>query len=198
MITVKEYLVSRFSKSNALTFKEAKVIGLPWPLKKGWPEKYGTTLISDDDLPKLTAIAGKQNQANVDALHERKERKRLKALLKSGAIGQVDFVEALKQATSLQAQISKPKPQKINPNDRFYESREWRELRYKALVMYGPICQCCGATRGPGVVLHVDHVKPRSKFPALQLELANLQILCADCNIGKSNKDQTDWRSAKV
>lgn len=194
MITVKEYLVNRFSKSNALTLKEAKIIGLPWPMKKGWPEKYGQTLIFDGDLPKLNAIAGRQNQANADALHERKERKRLKALIKIGAISQVDFVEALKQATSLPAPISKPKPPKTKPNDRFYESREWRELRYKALVKHGPKCQCCGATRGPGVVLHVDHVKPRSKFPALQLELENLQILCADCNIGKSNKDQTDWR----
>ena len=94
MITVKEYLVNRFSKSNALTLKEAKIIGLPWPLKKGWPEKYGQTLIFDGDLPKLNAIAGRQNQANADALHERKERKRLKALLKSGAISQVDFVDA--------------------------------------------------------------------------------------------------------
>lgn len=78
--------------------------------------------------------------------------------------------------------------------DGFYETREWRELRYKALVKYGPTCQCCGATRGNGVVIHVDHIKPRSKFPKLQLELSNMQILCADCNLGKSNKDATDWR----
>jgi len=43
-------------------------------------------------------------------------------------------------------------------------------------------------------VLHVDHIKPRSKYPELSLTFSNLQILCEDCNFGKSNIDQTDWR----
>jgi 5-methylcytosine-specific restriction endonuclease McrA len=30
----------------------------------------------------------------------------------------------------------------------------------------------------------------------LALEITNLQVLCADCNIGKSNTDETDWREA--
>ena len=83
----------------------------------------------------------------------------------------------------------------VSKPENFYESREWRELRYKALVMYGAVCQCCGASRATGAVIHVDHIKPRSKFPELMLSIENLQILCADCNIGKSNKDSTDWRS---
>src|SRR5262249_39926358 len=41
-----------------------------------------------------------------------------------------------------------------------------------------------------------DHIKPRSKFPELELELGNLQVLCADCNLGKRAWDQTDWRPA--
>ena len=89
---------------------------------------------------------------------------------------------------------AKPEPKKSYAYDGFYETREWRELRYKALVKHGAACQCCGATRSDGIKLHVDHIKPRSKFPSLQLELSNLQILCEDCNLGKSNKDQTDWR----
>ena len=76
----------------------------------------------------------------------------------------------------------------------FYSSREWRELRYQALVTNGACCQCCGRSRQHGIVLHVDHIKPRSKFPGLELTLSNLQVLCEDCNMGKSNKDQTDWR----
>jgi len=76
----------------------------------------------------------------------------------------------------------------------FYDSREWLELRYKALATYGAKCQCCGATRQSGVEIHVDHIKPRSLFPKLQLRLDNLQILCRPCNIGKSNTDETDWR----
>jgi len=76
----------------------------------------------------------------------------------------------------------------------FYKSDEWREVRYKALVMHGAQCQCCGATRADGVKLHVDHIKPKSKFPELALDIKNLQILCEDCNLGKMARDQTDWR----
>lgn len=76
----------------------------------------------------------------------------------------------------------------------FYSSRAWRNLRYKALKKYGAICHCCNVSRKQGKVMHVDHIKPRSKYPLLELRLDNLQILCEDCNLGKSNTDETDWR----
>lgn len=80
----------------------------------------------------------------------------------------------------------------------FYDTDEWRALRYQALKLYGARCQCCGATPTPGNPMHVDHIKPRSKYPELELALSNLQILCRPCNLGKSNKDETDWRQSTV
>ncbi len=79
--------------------------------------------------------------------------------------------------------------------DQFYLSREWRELRYKVLKTYGRKCMLCSSTDAK---LHVDHIKPRSSFPQLALSFENLQVLCDDCNIGKSNRDQTDWRPENV
>lgn len=77
----------------------------------------------------------------------------------------------------------------------FYMSKEWRELRYKVFAKYKAACMACGRTyMGHGVVMHCDHIKPRSKHPELALELGNIQILCEDCNLGKSNTDSTDWR----
>lgn len=76
----------------------------------------------------------------------------------------------------------------------FYYSKEWRALRYRVLREYGARCQCCGATPETSKQVHVDHIKPRSKFPHLELEFSNLQVLCEDCNLGKSNIDDTDWR----
>ena len=76
----------------------------------------------------------------------------------------------------------------------FYKSDAWRDLRYRALKLHGRQCQCCGA-KPPKVVLHVDHIKPRSRFPELELDINNLQVLCEDCNLGKSNKDCIDYRS---
>lgn len=76
----------------------------------------------------------------------------------------------------------------------FLESFEWRQLRMKALIMHGRKCSCCGATPETGAVMNVDHIKPRKFFPGLALDIDNLQVLCHECNHGKGNWDQTDWR----
>ena len=80
-------------------------------------------------------------------------------------------------------------------NDKFYISPEWRSLRARVLEKYECKCMMCG--RSPKIhkiIIHVDHIRPRSKHPELSLEISNLQILCEDCNIGKSNRYDTDWR----
>lgn len=76
----------------------------------------------------------------------------------------------------------------------FYSSRAWKILRYQAFEKYGNKCQCCGAGPSDDIKLHVDHIKPRSKHPDLAFDLNNLQILCEDCNVGKINQWDTDWR----
>lgn len=81
---------------------------------------------------------------------------------------------------------------KIKPRD-FYLSDEWRELRFKVLRKFEFACLACGR-KPPEIVLHVDHIKPRSKYPKLELCFDNLQVLCADCNIGKKNFSEDDLR----
>lgn len=83
---------------------------------------------------------------------------------------------------------------KLALSGNFYSSDEWRQTRYHALLANDGRCECCGASKASGAVLHVDHIKPRSRFPEFALDLANLQVLCADCNIGKGAADETDWR----
>lgn len=77
----------------------------------------------------------------------------------------------------------------------FYQTPEWRRLRYRALTEYGNRCSACG--RGPkhGVALHVDHIKPRSLFPDSCLDFHNLQVLCEDCNLAKADGFIDDFRS---
>jgi 5-methylcytosine-specific restriction endonuclease McrA len=60
------------------------------------------------------------------------------------------------------------------------------------------VCELCGAGPSPGHPLHVDHIKPRSRYPELELDPSNLQVLCEDCNLGKSNTDAIDWRTKSV
>jgi len=81
------------------------------------------------------------------------------------------------------------------PDKEFYISPEWRTLRVRVLSKYDCKCMMCGRSpKDYGIVIHVDHIKPRSKYPDLALCFENLQLLCEDCNIGKSNKYETDYR----
>lgn len=79
-------------------------------------------------------------------------------------------------------------------NAEFYQSWEWMELRFNTLKHYGARCMLCRTTEGRIVV---DHIKPRSKYPLLELDPENLQVLCDKCNRGKGNSDETDFRPAK-
>ena len=53
------------------------------------------------------------------------------------------------------------------------------------------VCQLCGNTK-KDERLEVDHIVPRSKGGTN--DPSNLQVLCARCNRGKSNRDDTDFR----
>jgi hypothetical protein len=68
-------------------------------------------------------------------------------------------------------------------------SREigWR-LRATVLIRDNCLCRMCGASPAKisTVTLHVDHIVPWSKGG--QTVLANLQTLCAVCNIGKGDQ----------
>ena len=76
----------------------------------------------------------------------------------------------------------------------FYNTKEWKELRYRALMLNDGRCECCGAKD----MLRVDHVKPRARYPELELKLSNLQVLCKLCDDGKGEWDQTDWREPSL
>ena len=60
-------------------------------------------------------------------------------------------------------------------------------LRFKVMLRDNFTCQHCGASPAKqlGVELHVDHIFPWSKGGETTLE--NLQTLCSNCNLGKSN-----------
>ncbi len=73
----------------------------------------------------------------------------------------------------------------------FYDSDEWRQIRYKIFERDGKICACCETKNGP---FHVDHIVPRSHNRLRELDPTNLQVLCESCNLGKKAHFTTDWR----
>lgn len=61
LITLEQYLKSRHTKVKVLTHAEAKILGIPYPLIKGWAIKYGNKAINQLTLEKLnTAKANKK------------------------------------------------------------------------------------------------------------------------------------------
>jgi len=108
------------------------------------------------------------------------------------------IIDVIEKGGFIPKQEPAPQPSKKQQRRKawagFYYTREWRELRYQVLKESSGCCGLCGALPRKGHPLHVDHILPRSKFPKLSLEKTNLQVLCEDCNLGKSNKDETDWR----
>ena len=105
-------------------------------------------------------------------------------------VTQVDLLQCIHKFNK-----KKPKKKKkAKATSPMWIDSKWRAVRYKALKAGNGSCCLCGATAKDGVKLHVDHIKPKSLYPHLEYELSNLQVLCEDCNIGKSNKDDTDWR----
>lgn len=60
-----------------------------------------------------------------------------------------------------------------------------RGMRHEVFKRDNYTCVECGATKEDGAILHIDHIIPVSKGGTD--ELTNLQTLCADCNLNKSN-----------
>lgn len=73
----------------------------------------------------------------------------------------------------------------------FYSHPAWIRLRKQVLDHYGCRCMKCGYEDASNCV---DHIKPRSKFPELELDFNNMQVLCSMCNLIKSNRNYIDYR----
>jgi len=58
----------------------------------------------------------------------------------------------------------------------------------QALIRDNYTCQICGMRDIE--IMEVDHIKPKSKFPELRLDLNNLMTLCPNCHRRKTNREK--------
>jgi 5-methylcytosine-specific restriction endonuclease McrA len=194
-LITKEWVEKFRTGSGGWTRIQLHAIGVAWPPVKGWKDRVIGKLIPEENRlafeEKIVLIDAPVRRKKVQppkpqgTFVDRREQRRLRKAAKRAA-------KRLKIAQP--KPTKKPSKYKVEAAE-FYASDRWKELRYLALKNCGSQCLCCGATRADGAVLHVDHIKPRYHYPELQWELSNLQVLCADCNIGKRAWDETDWRS---
>lgn len=162
-----DYLQAKYGAGTPTTMLacEAKVFGIPYPLRGGWLRAHGQLEITPDVALRLAD-----------------------ALKRNGGASAIAGLAVLRAAW-----IDLKRQPRAN-SDEFLQSKAWKRLRLQALNRHGRRCQCCGASPATGAVLNVDHVLPRRLFPDLALRIDNLQVLCADCNEGKGNWDMTDAR----
>lgn len=116
---------------------------------------------------------------------------RVQQLIDKNAAAKKARKERRKRRQAIDAFRKHGKPPKYKPGmgKDFYLTREWRSLRWEVLSTSDGSCVMCGATKkSSGIAMHVDHIFPRSTNPYLELVKSNLQILCADCNIGKGKE----------
>lgn len=66
-------------------------------------------------------------------------------------------------------------------DDPFYRSLSWQRLRHEAIRRAHGTCYCCNRAEHEGATLHVEHIKPRSRYPELSGDILNLRVVCADC-----------------
>ncbi|MEV2286710.1 HNH endonuclease signature motif containing protein [Paenibacillus larvae] len=81
---------------------------------------------------------------------------------------------------------------------KFYNSREWRALRVKALERDYGLCRECLREHKITFAVVVDHIKPIKQFWHLRLELSNLQALCLKCHNRKTAMDMTGGGGSKM
>jgi 5-methylcytosine-specific restriction endonuclease McrA len=136
--------------------------------------------VNFDELP----LKATKNRRKVIKKQNTNKEKDIKTITRK----KVSKTEVVRITKTVKKQI---KIDSVNNTNLFYNSDKWLALRYKALLKYGRKCMCCFTEN---VEMHVDHIKPRSLYPKLELDINNLQILCKHCNLGKSNKDDTDFR----
>ena len=125
----------------------------------------------------------KPDKATSDALKKRNKAKRVKRRKRK-----------LSRMTKAQRRRAKKKRAKAIcylPSWIFYKTKAWQEFRRKVFAAYPRVCMKCEDSES---IMHVDHIKPRSIYPALSLNFSNMQVLCEDCNVEKSNLHETDYR----
>lgn len=154
----REDVEQMMTRRRGFTRKTVEALGLDFRnLPKGWVKALIGTQIQEDVFRRAVSGAGQ---------HSPKSRK--SGLSKSPTVH---------ESTQFVSQKDR---------DELFGSFVWKAIRAILLREARGACQYCGR-RAPGVVLQVDHIIPITKDWSRRLDILNLQVLCVECNTGKSN-----------
>ena len=86
-------------------------------------------------------------------------------------------------------ELAEERKRRIEEAAQFYSSPEWNMIRKQVIQEKGRVCAECGRRIKQNDDITVDHIKPRSKFPDLALNIENLRVLCRSCNSKKGDRE---------
>jgi len=181
-ITIRQYCLLRsvLGGANALTRREANVLGVSHSQEKGWTKQ--PDMIDSAMCERMFAAYNSAKRSGIASAKSRAEKL------------------AQKESKGITSLSRPPGWHKIDLDreyiisNEFLQSIQWRQARLLVLKRDGAKCVLCGATPASGAIMNVDHIKPRRLYPELALDLTNLQVLCHECNHGKGSWDHTDYR----
>lgn len=75
--------------------------------------------------------------------------------------------------------------------EKFYQSKEWRNLR-RVKLNINPLCEECFRHNRYAMAEVVDHIIP-IKYGGARLDITNLQSLCKSCHSSKSAREGSRW-----
>lgn len=184
----------RDPKQHGFTARELSLIGC-WPPKKGWRKRVLGVSTKKAKKPTNSWPEGEEGYlvrvTGSGRHHYYRGGEALCRSVKSKARYMFTASKPENELCATCADLSDRDPRNSRLTQKgFYQSWEWKKARYETILRYGNKCMCCGFE---GSIV-VDHIKPLRLYPELALDLENLQVLCRDCNMGKSYDDETDFR----
>lgn len=174
VITKEKFKLIFGTQQGVPTRSQAGVVGIPYPLQKGWTKNFIGSSISDDQYNKLIKLrddriafkAGKRIQQQPIKKPKKKQ---------------------VRKTPKVDDLYHKPNTVFIkNPGrgNKKYYAPEWMELRDKALDRDGHKCINCGATRKLNVH-HLCYIKGKKVW---EVPLWYLVTLCETCHAKEHKK----------
>ena len=173
-----------------------KLLGLR--ISKGWKKAFIGKKISDDEWLTFVNLVSKGKRQAL-----KKHRSRPKIINPMPTIHN-DYwrpeprdIPGPKSKNSKNQGRNKARRERLRlvSDKEFCSSREWLQLRARALEKYGCKCMICGQSpKEHGVVIEVTPIKPRQDYSVRQLDINNVQLICEGCLQGRGSKYETDWR----
>ena len=176
-------------KETKASMMAAKRIAIPLLRKYIKSKGYSEIPKKDNDLYKiycaLENIEVKNKKLRDVALNEYRLGK-LDKFIESNIINEPIKVKKVKTKNKVQLKHS------VKSVENIYQSTRWADIKKVIYSLYDFKCMKCGTNQNE---MHVDHICPVSKYPAMKWSINNLQLLCKNCNMEKSNVNENDYRT---